>query len=178
MHARSRGESPYDMARDPKRFDGARLLDAAQLASGMDPGAAPRLVKMLADSDSGVRYWGAMGLLMRGEKTVAAHAEALTKALADSSPAVRIAAGEALGRFGGDGALKAAMDALVPLCHPVQSGAYAAVEALNAVEAIGERARSWIAQILAMPDEDPNAPQRARSEYIRRMREMLQKRLS
>jgi uncharacterized sulfatase len=178
MHARSRGESPYDMARDPKRFDGARLLDAAQLASGMDPGAAPRLAKMLTDRDSGVRYWGAMGLLMRGEKTVAGHAEALTKALSDSSPAVRIAAGEALGRFGVDGALKAAMDALVPLCHPVQSGAYAAVEALNAVEAIGERARPWIAQILAMPDEDPNAPQRARSEYIRRMREMLQKRLS
>ncbi len=178
MHARSGGESPYDMARDPKRFDGARLLDAAQLASGMDPGAAPRLAKMLGDSDSGVRYWGAMGLLMRGEKTAAAHAAALRKALADSSPAVRIAAGEALGRFGGAEGLKAAMDALVPLCHPVQSGAYAAVEALNAVEAIGERARPWIGQILAMPDEDPNAPQRARSEYIRRMREMLQKRVS
>ncbi len=177
MHARSRGASPYDMARDPQRFDGARILDAAQLASSLDPQAAPRLGKMLDDADSGVRYWAAMGLLMRGEKAVAAHAPGLKKALADSSAAVRIAAAEALGRFGGAEGLNAAMEALVPLCHPVESGAYAAVEALNAVEAIGAAAKPWIGKVLAMPDEDPNAPQRARSEYIRRMRALLQKRL-
>jgi len=178
MHARSRGESPYDMARDPERFNGERLLDAAQLASGMDPQAAPRLAQMLGDADSGVRYWGAMGLLMRGAKAVAAHAEVLKKALEDSSVAVRIAAGEALGRFAGEQELKSAMEALVALCHPVQHGAYAAVEALNAVEAIGEKAKPWLSAILAMPDEDPNAPQRARSEYIRRMRELLKRRLA
>lgn len=178
MHARSRGESPYDMARDPKRFDGARLLEAAQLASSLDPQAAARLGKMLRDEDSGVRYWGAMGLLMRGGKAVTAHAEGLKKALQDDSAPVRIAAAEALARFGAAEELNASMEALVPLCHPVDSGAYASVEALNAVEAIGERAKPWIGKILAMPDEDPNAPQRARSEYIRRMRQMLQKRLA
>lgn len=178
MHARSRGESPYDMAKDPQRFDGARLLEAAQLASGLDPQATARLAKMLGDADSGVRYWGAMGLLMRGGKAVSAQMEPLKKALQDTSAAVRIAAGEALGRFGGGQELNAAMEALLPLCHPVESGAYAAVEALNAVEAIGEKARPWIGKILAMPDEDPNAPERARSEYIRRMRELLKKRLS
>jgi hypothetical protein len=67
------------------------------------------------------------------------------------------------------------MEALVPLCHPVNSGAYAAVEALNAVEAIGAKAKPWLAAILAMPDEDPNAPERVRSEYVRRMRELLRK---
>lgn len=178
MHARSRGGSPYDMAKDPQRFDAARLLDAAQLASGLDPQAAPRLEKMLTDVDSGVRYWGAMGLLMRGGKAVAAHAGSLKRALQDSSAAVRIAAAEALGRFGDGQELNAAMEALLPLCHPVQSGAYAAVEALNAVEAIGEKARPWIGKILAMPDEDPKAPERTRSEYIRRMRELLKKRLA
>ncbi len=178
MHARARGQSPYDMAKDPQRFHAARILDAAQLASSLDPGAAPQLAQMIDDPDSAVRYWGAMGLLMRGAKAVEAHGEGLRKALADPSPAVRIAAGEALGRFGGDEDLKRAMEALVPLCHPVQSGAYAAVEALNAVDAIGGRARPWLARILAMPDEGPNAPERARSEYIRRMRELLQRTLA
>jgi hypothetical protein len=70
------------------------------------------------------------------------------------------------------------MEALVPLCHPVRSGAYAAVEALNAVSALGAKAKPWLDAILAMPDADPNAPERARSEYIRRMRELLEKTLS
>lgn len=175
MHARAAGESPFDMAKDPKRFDGARIFEAAQRASALDPRAAPQLATMLGDRDSGVRYWGAMGLLMRGPKAAAAHRGALARALSDSSPAVRIAAAEALGRHGSDDDLRAAMAALVPLCHPVNHGAYAALEALNAVDSLGPRARPWLAEILAMPDEDPKAPERVRSEYIRRMRERLQR---
>lgn len=178
MHARARGASPYDMAKDSRRFDAARILDAAQLASGLDAAAAKTLGRMLEDPDSGVRYWAAMGLLMRGAAAVAAHAEAMRKALGDESAAVRIAAGEALGRFGGGEELKAAMEALAPLCHPVRNGAYAAVEALNAVEAVGAKAKPWLGAILAMPDADPNAPERARTEYIRRMRELLKRTLA
>lgn len=178
MHARAQGASPYDMARDPRRFDFPRIFEAAQLASALEEAATPRLAGMLGDSDSGVRYWAAMGLLMRGEKAVSAAAAGLEKALADNSAAVRIAAAEALGKFGGAGSLKAAMEALVPLCHPVRSGAYAAVEALNAVSELGAKAKPWLDAILAMPDADPNAPDRARSEYIRRMRELLKQTLS
>ncbi|MGB9610762.1 MAG: HEAT repeat domain-containing protein, partial [Bryobacteraceae bacterium] len=149
--------------------------EAAQLASALDPRAAPQLARMLGDRDSGVRYWGALGLLMRGPKAAAAHRDALATALTDHSPAVRIAAAEALGRYGSNDDVRAAMAALVPLCHPGNHGAYAALEALNAVDALGLRARPWLAEILAMPDEDPKAPERVRSEYIRRMRERLQR---
>jgi len=178
MHARAGGASPYDMGKDKGRFDAERILDAAWLASGLEPRATERLAKMLDDADSGVRYWAAMGLLMRGEKAAGLHRAALASRLTDGSAAVRIAAAEALGRFGDGKDLSRAMDVLVPLCDPVRAGAYAAVEALNAVDAIGEKARPWLQQILALPDEDPKAPERARSEYIRRMRQLLAKRLA
>jgi len=178
MHARAGGASPYDMGKDKGRFDAERILDAACLASGLEPRATERLAKMLDDADSGVRYWAAMGLLMRGEKAAGLHRAALASRLTDGSAAVRIAAAEALGRFGDGKDLGRAMDVLVPLCDPVRAGAYAAVEALNAVDAIGEKARPWLQQILALPDEDPKAPERARSEYIRRMRQLLAKRLA
>ncbi len=173
MIVRARGESPYDMARDGRRFDAARILDAAWTASGLETGAGPTLEKMLDDADSGVRYWGVMGLLMRGGRAVMARRAALRRMLRDESAAVRIAAAEALGRFGSGEECGEAMETLAPLCDPVRSGAYAALEALNAVDAIGERARPWLGRILALPDEDPNAPERVRSEYIRRMRELL-----
>lgn len=177
MISRANGESPYDMAKDPRRFDAARILDAAWTASAMEAGAEAALEKMLGDRDSGVRYWGAMGLLMRGERAAAARREALRRMLADESAAVRIAAAEALARFSNEEDRREAMETLVPLCDPVRSGAYVAVEALNAVEAIGERAKPWLRRILALPNEDPNAPARVRSEYVRKMRELLQKRM-
>jgi uncharacterized sulfatase len=178
MHARAAGGSPFDMAKDPRRFDFPRIFEAALLASSLETSATPQLARMLEDADSGVRYWAAMGLLMRGEKAVASAAEQLEKALSDSSPAVRIAAAEAIGKFGGNSRLQTVMETLVPLCHPVRSGAYSAIEALNAVSELGVKAKPWLDAILAMPDSDPNAPQRVRTEYIRRMRELLKKTLS
>jgi uncharacterized sulfatase len=178
MIARARGESPYDMARDGRRFNAARVLEAAWTASGLEARAEPALEKMLANADSGVRYWGVMGLLMRGGRAAGPRRGALRAMLQDESAAVRIAAAEALGQFGSEEDCREAMATLVPLCDPVRSGAYAALEALNAVEALGERARPWIPQILALPGQDPNAPERVRSEYIGRMRELLAKRLA
>jgi len=56
----------------------------------------PALVRSLNDEDSAVRYWAALGLLMRREKGVQPAHAALTRALEDRSPYVRIAAAEVL----------------------------------------------------------------------------------
>ncbi len=62
--------------------------------------ATPVLIEALSDADSAVRWWGAVGLLIRSEKGVVAARQELLDALEDDAPAVRIAAGEALGRYG------------------------------------------------------------------------------
>ena len=54
------------------------------------------------------------------------------------------------------------------------TGCYAAMQALNAVDSIGAKAKPWAAQILAFADADAKAPQRVRTEYIKRLREHIQ----
>src|SRR5262249_31378606 len=102
LHSRFAGSSPYDMGRDEARYPFRRVFETAERASGLDPGAVPALLRSLRDADSAVRYWAALGLLMRGDATVKAARGELTAALGDSSPYVRIAAAEALGRHGDD----------------------------------------------------------------------------
>jgi uncharacterized sulfatase len=174
IHARAKGEAPYTMGQDPQRYNPVKVLDAAELASSLKPGVTPALMKLIEDPDSALRYWGVMGVLMRGASEVAKAHSALMKAVKDESPSVRIAAAEALGRYGGEDDLKESMSALVPLCDPIANGAYTAMQALNAVDSIGVKAKPWVAQILAFADADPKAHQRVRTEYIKRLREHIQ----
>ncbi|HVW36091.1 MAG TPA: sulfatase-like hydrolase/transferase, partial [Pirellulales bacterium] len=105
--ARSHGSSPYDFGHDDDQYPFARVWAMAELASMLKPEALPKLKQALVDadaagSDSAVRYWAALGILMRGESGVeSAHAE-LTRALSDASPYVQIVAAEALGRYGNE----------------------------------------------------------------------------
>ena len=71
-----------------------KIMGTADLASSLDKAATPELEKRLKDPDSAVRYWAALGLLMRGIK------QPLENSLTDASPYVRIVAAEALGRYG------------------------------------------------------------------------------
>ena len=70
MHARARNSTPYEMGHDPKKFPVERILAAADLASSMQPGVTAQLENAMKDPDSGVRYWGVMGVLMRGADEV------------------------------------------------------------------------------------------------------------
>lgn len=97
VEARSAGRSRYELGRDAKAFPQARLLEAAETLTATEP--VPALLKLLADPDSAVRWWGATGLGVRGQ----GHAEAetaLTAALRDRSANVRVAAADALRRLG------------------------------------------------------------------------------
>jgi len=98
MCRRAAGSSPYAMARRPGKFDIQRILDTAELV-GRGPGELSKLIELLSDKDSAVRYWAATGLLALDAGAKPAE-QALRKALADPAPNVCFAAAEALCRLG------------------------------------------------------------------------------
>ncbi|EDY21658.1 sulfatase [Chthoniobacter flavus Ellin428] len=71
----------YEMVRDPKLYDLPSYLDAADLALAKDPANKPRLLQCLQSPDSGLRYWGTVGLLMLGQAD--AKVQAAVKPLLD-----------------------------------------------------------------------------------------------
>jgi uncharacterized sulfatase len=177
IHARAGKSAPYDMGRDPKQFPVERILAAADLASSLQPGVTARLEALIQDSDNAVRYWGVMGVLMRGKDEVAKLQTLLRKSLSDSSPHVRIAAAEALGLHGTEQDIQTVVPLLLELANAPKSGSYAAIHALNAIDALGPKTLPWKAQILALPTVDPASPERVRTEYtaklLKRMGESL-----
>jgi arylsulfatase A-like enzyme len=156
MHIRSEGSTPYDSAHDPAQYPFEKILAAADLASGMDSTATPELARLMTDdADSAVRFWGALGLLMRGESATRDQTAALLKALNDPSIDVRIPAAQALGQFGDAAALAQALPTLSALAAPKDHDVLTAMAALAAIEALGPKADSLKPQIATL---DPNGP--------------------
>ena len=71
IHSRAKGSTPYEVGHDPTRYPLERIMAMADLASRLEPAALPELVSALKDDDSAVRYWAALGILMRGQDAVA-----------------------------------------------------------------------------------------------------------
>lgn len=91
---RAEGSTPYEMAQDPQQYNLPRILEAARQV-GQEDVSLSTLTEELKSPDSGVRFWGVTALLARGADATPA-ADALSNALSDSSPSVRLAAAEAL----------------------------------------------------------------------------------
>jgi uncharacterized sulfatase len=162
IHERAEGTTPYQMGHDPKRYPLEKIFRAAQIASSLDPEALPGLKECLQDKDSAVRYWGAMGILMRGKGAVAESKAALHRALEDSSPYVRVPAAEALGTYGNAEDLEKALAVLGKDADPSKSGPFASVSALIAVDELGDKAAPLIEGIRSMPNVDSRAEGRVR----------------
>ena len=96
MHRRTGKGTPYEMARQDEQYALPTILAMAERASALRPEDTPGLVEGLEDGDSGVRYWAALGILMRGPEAVVASRDQLRALLDDASPSVGIAAAEAL----------------------------------------------------------------------------------
>ncbi len=159
LHVRSRGATPYELARDEARFPLARIHAAAEAAS--NPGSTQeQLLKLLGDEDRSVRYWAVMGLINRGAAAVVAHEAALGKALQDSSASVRIAAAEALGLHGSETSRAAALGVLRGLASPGENGVLVSMAALSAIEALGERARSLHEMVGKLNPKGPSPHER------------------
>jgi uncharacterized sulfatase len=128
-------------------------METAELASSLEPGAAKALAKAFEDEDSAVRYWGAMGILMREKAGVGETRETLLKALSDASPSVRVIAAQALGQYGEDEDAEKALDVLVELASIDENGVFVSMLALNAIDAMDERAKSAKEKIASLPQK-------------------------
>ena len=173
--ARSAGDSPYDFGHDDSRYPFDRIFATAELASMLEPEALPALQKAMSDADGAVRYWAALGVLMRGKAGVAvAHAE-LQKALEDDSPYVQIVAAQALGQYGDGAELQAALPLLIARANWSKNDVFVALAALSALDALGDKAAAVAPQIQELPATGP-APDARYSSYVPRLLGDLQAR--
>jgi uncharacterized sulfatase len=177
MHTRAADSTPWEMGHDPKKFPVERVLAAADLASSGQTGVTRQLEATMRDSDAGVRYWGVMGVLIRGAGEVSGSLPSLRKALDDSSPNVRIAAAEALGKYGSPEDLQSALKVLILLADSQKNTSYVAIHALNAIDALGTKASPLKDQIGALTTLDPKSPARVNTEYATNLVNWLKKSL-
>ncbi len=162
---RSAGRPPGEVARDAATYPLQEIKAAADLAASMKPGVDEELTKATLHPDAGVRYWGALGFLIRGPESVRANRDTLHRLLEDESESVRIAAAEGLGRYGTDADAHDALEVLLGYADPEKNGIYLAMAALNAIDYMDARAASAKQRIVALPDFDPSADQRLR-DYV------------
>jgi uncharacterized sulfatase len=165
------------MARDPERYDFERVFAAAETAASKREEALPQLLAHLKDKDSGVRYWGALGILMRGEKAVEEAKFDLISALADSNPSVRIAVAEALGRYGNGADLQSALVTLQSVADPSKTNYGTSIAAMNALDALGEKIAPLVGFLTAMSVIDPGASSR-NNGYVSRLQGYLLERFN
>lgn len=174
MHARSVGTTPYELARDPSNYPIESILAAADLSSRLDSHSTPDLVDKVHDRDSGVRYWAALGLMIRGKAAASQGAAALKQALADDSPSVRIAAAQCLAQYGNEEQAAVALETLGNLVDPNRNGVLVSMSALAAVEALGSHAASLHPAIASLQSTGPasgprNAPDPRYDSYVPRL---------
>lgn len=172
LHSRSAGSTSYQMGHDGRRYPLERILETAQTASMLRREDVPLLRKAMRDEDSAVRYWAALGLVMRGEEAVSVGREELHKALKDRAPSVRIAAAEALGRYGSAKDLDSALPVLAELISLKKNGLFVSVQALNALGELGAKAGRVLPAIRDAGDGADAVPTRLRN-YVPRLVEKL-----
>lgn len=168
MHSRSHGSTPYETARDTAGYPLERVLAAAEMASNLQSSDLKGLNSLLGDDDSAVRYWAAMGFLMRGQDAVTNHLTSLRKAMTDQSPYVRIAAAEAVAKYGTQDDLNRAKMLLSESIEPDRNGVFVSMSALWAVDALGSKAASLHEQIRTMNPKGPS-PHARYDEYVPRL---------
>lgn len=169
---RSEDSSPYELGHDESRYPLERIIRIADTASGLDPEATPELAVALSDTDSTVRYWGALGLLMRGEAAVIETRDNLAKALTDFSPYVRIVAAEALARFSTAEDLETCLPLLVAHADGSSHNVFVVMAAMNSLEALGPEAAPMADAIAALPTEAP-IPAGRYGGYVVRLHDRL-----
>ena len=165
QHNRSAGTTIYEMCHDPNKYSIERIMAMADLASLMEPNVLPQLKDGLKDDDNAVRYWATMGFLMRATGAVNSARDDLRLVLKDESPSVRIVAAQALGQYGSDEDANMALEVLLELASIKDNSLFVSVPALNAIDAMDERAKAMKDKIAALPQSSDKISSRMRA-YI------------
>jgi len=140
MHIRAEGKTPYEMARQVRQYPQQRILAAAELVHKR-PTDLPKLIGLLEDRDSAVRYWAAVALGALGPEAAPA-SEALTRALTDPGPNVRFAAAGALCKLG---RCEGTLDVLVKGLKDKRP--YVILQAARELENVGDKVCPVVPQI-------------------------------
>lgn len=174
IHRLSDGKAPYLVGHDPELYPLPEILAMADLASSEKPDCEAELLAGLKSSNDMVRYWAAMGFLIRGKQAVSQAEPQLRKALDDSSKSVRCIAAEALGRYGDPEDVQAAVKTLVSLANLNKDGLYVAMLALNGLDKLEpEKIKSAQKEISQLPLKNDELNRRLRS-YVGRLVERIQ----
>ena len=167
MHRRIAGSSPYELGHDPSRLRVDHVLAVAELASDVNDRSWNQFPQLLQHPEPGVRYWAAMGLMLRGREAVIGNVPALVARLDDESPAVRVMAAETLLRTGCHPQTPA-IQVLAQACAVGPAPPALAIQALNAVDDLG-----WVGLevILMLPQEAGSQPEKSRNhgDYRKRL---------
>jgi arylsulfatase A-like enzyme len=168
MHLRSEGTTPYDMAHDDALYPMRRVLKVAGVASSMKPEATDELRAAMADKDNAIRYWGVMGVLMRGKEGLAKLHEEVLTASRDSSAYVQTAAHWTLARHGDESERAASLSALVRLADWSQNNVFTSMSALCAIGDLGDLARPVIEDLKKLPMKG-ESPDGRYNSYVSRL---------
>ena len=167
IHSRSVGSTPGDMARDDSKYPFDRIFAAAEIATTRRAKDLPAIKKNLKDSDSAVRYWGVVGILNRGPRTVVKSHEELVAALSDASPYVRIASALAIGRHGEQADQRRAVDCLLELAPWTPDGdVFVSLAAQNAIDKLDGKAAYAVDRIKAFPSRGGRSPDGRYNGYV------------
>jgi arylsulfatase A-like enzyme len=146
----------YVPSRAPGAYPLKRVMRIAQAAARRDPRKLGELRSALGDRDEVVRYWGATGLLMLGERAAPA-ADALETAMrSDPSKQVRVVSAEARAALGGR---DTGVEVLTSLLEPSES-IPVRLQAVNALTRIGAAAHVALPGLRTMAED--------RNEYLSR----------
>ena len=148
------------MGHNDKVYPMKRVMNAAEIASMKSEPAGKELAKLITDKDSAVRYWAAMGYLIRGEKAVESGREQLREALNDKSTAVICVAAEALGRYGKGKDQSAAVDTLMKHADVSKNSVFTSMLALNALDYVDDNAKRYASTIKVLPARGKVTPAR------------------
>ncbi len=168
IHTRSEGSTPYEMGHDLQKYPIIQIMATAELASSLKENTVLKLQQRYQDQDSAVRYWAVMGILMRGKSAVQSSRELLYKALEDTSPSVRITAAQALGEYSNQQDVDKAISVLIDLASIRKHGLFVSMLSLNAIDALGNKAKPILDQIKALPKYDDSVHGRLRN-YVARL---------
>jgi uncharacterized sulfatase len=170
-------QSFYSWARSSGGYDFAAVCEAAEQASRVELATAAEVASGLGSKDPAVRYWAAIGLLVRGEAAVAEHAVALRDRLGDDFPEVRVTAARALMRHAGGARERAALEQLVADADARTAGVFGAVLALDALGAYEGSLQSFAEAIETLPEQG-DSPHGRYNSYVPRLLSDLRAKLA
>jgi hypothetical protein len=169
-HRQKGVKSFAELGADASRYPLERILAQAELAASPrnDPKDQAELSEGLGHADAVVRYWSAIGILIRGSALVAANREVLLKLLGDESPSVRVVSAELLCKYGSIADQEAALRVLGQLASPA-NGTWISLEALNAIDALGSKGSALVPLLRGLPASEAGVPDRI-GKYPERLR--------